>query len=134
VTLAVGLRLGPDDDPETLPGELQAFLTDWALQEGITDLQLSFAGAERTHKAAKTTPLVRAFLSSIRAAQGTPRFVLKTGTSDMNVVAPGWPATSFVAYGPGDSNLDHTPDEHIDLTEYARAIGVLVGVLERLMV
>jgi LysW-gamma-L-lysine carboxypeptidase len=52
----------------------------------------------------------------------------------MNVVAPGWPATSFVAYGPGDSNLDHTPDEHIDLTEYARAIGVLVGVLERLMV
>jgi LysW-gamma-L-lysine carboxypeptidase len=132
-TLTIGFRLGPRDDPEALAGELDARLTDWARQQGITDLGLRFAGAERTHKAPKNTSLVRAFLSSIRAAQGTPRFVVKTGTSDMNVVAPAWPSTVFVAYGPGDSNLDHTPDEHIDLSEYSRAIGVLVGVLTRLM-
>jgi len=27
--------------------------------------------------------------------------------------------------GPGDSNLDHTPEEHIDLDEYQKAIAVL---------
>ena len=51
----------------------------------------------------------------------------------MNVVAPEWPKTPFVAYGPGDSSLDHTPDEHIDLAEYGRAIDVLTRVLVQLM-
>ncbi|HXV44652.1 MAG TPA: M20/M25/M40 family metallo-hydrolase, partial [Anaerolineae bacterium] len=78
-------------------------------------------------------PLVRAFLQTIRAAGGAPRFVVKTGTADMNVVAPYWPNTPIVAYGPGDSSLDHTPDEHIDLNEYLRAIEVLREVLVKLM-
>jgi len=60
--------------------------------------------------------------------------VVKTGTADMNVVAPHWPDTPVVAYGPGDSSLDHTPNEHIKVNEYLRAIEVLRSVLERLMV
>jgi len=133
VTLAVGFRLAPDDDPHGLQTELEKCLTERAHQYGVTDLQLRFAAAEAAHKASKSTPLVRAFLASIREAAGVPRFVVKTGTSDMNVVAPAWPSTSFVAYGPGDSNLDHTPEEHIDLAEYDRAIDVLRLVLARLM-
>lgn len=133
VTLTVGFRLAPDDDPSVLEKELKAFLTERLSQFDGTDVQLRFAGAEVAHKASKSTPLVRAFLASIREADGAPRFVVKTGTSDMNVVAPGWPSTPFVAYGPGDSNLDHTPDEHIELAEYARAIDVLRRVLLRLM-
>jgi [amino group carrier protein]-lysine/ornithine hydrolase len=38
----------------------------------------------------------------------------------------------IVAYGPGDSALDHTPDEHIDLDEYLRAVRVLTSALARL--
>jgi LysW-gamma-L-lysine carboxypeptidase len=72
-------------------------------------------------------------LQTIRAAEGEPRFVVKTGTADMNVVAPHWPSTPIVAYGPGDSSFDHTPDEHIDLNEYLRAIEVLQTVLVKLM-
>jgi LysW-gamma-L-lysine carboxypeptidase len=37
-----------------------------------------------------------------------------------------------VAYGPGDSSLDHTPKEHIDIEEYLRAIDVLTRTLETL--
>jgi LysW-gamma-L-lysine carboxypeptidase len=77
--------------------------------------------------------LVRAFLKGIRAGDGTPRFVVKTGTADMNVVAPHWPETPIVAYGPGDSSLDHTPYEHIDLHEYLQAIAVLQETLSFLM-
>ena len=38
----------------------------------------------------------------------------------------------ILAYGPGDSTLDHTPDEHIDLDEYLQAIHVLAHALGRL--
>ena len=39
----------------------------------------------------------------------------------------------MATYGPGDSGLDHTPNEHIDLAEYDRAIAVLERVARRLM-
>jgi LysW-gamma-L-lysine carboxypeptidase len=74
---------------------------------------------------------VRAFLAGIRAAGGQPGFNLKTGTSDMNFVAPLWDCP-VLAYGPGDSALDHTPDEHLPLEEYRRAVEVLHTALIRL--
>ena len=42
-----------------------------------------------------------------------------------------WPIWQcpILAYGPGDSTLDHTPHEHIDLKEYHQAINVLALVL-----
>jgi LysW-gamma-L-lysine carboxypeptidase len=36
----------------------------------------------------------------------------------------------MVAYGPGDSRLDHTPIEHVVIEEFLTAIRVLTGVLE----
>jgi LysW-gamma-L-lysine carboxypeptidase len=81
------------------------------------------------YQAAKNSKLVRAFLAGIRKANGKPGFKLKTGTADMNLVGPVW-GIPVVAYGPGDSNLDHTPDEHIDLSEYQSGIQVLIHTLE----
>jgi LysW-gamma-L-lysine carboxypeptidase len=79
----------------------------------------------------KNTPLVRVFLSGIRSQGGEPRFVYKTGTSDLNIVAPAWKCPALV-YGPGDSALDHTPNEHIVLEDYSRAVKVLCSVLHHL--
>lgn len=79
----------------------------------------------------KRNALVRAFLQSIRAEGLEPRFTLKTGTSDMNVVGQEWECP-IVAYGPGDSSLDHTPNEHVAVEEYLKAVDVLTGVLDRL--
>jgi len=97
-----------------------------------SSLELKFFGGEPAFKGNKSSPLVRAFLKVIRAANGNPRFVVKTGTSDMNVVAPHWPDTPILAYGPGDSSLDHTPDEHVDLNEYLQTIEILTAVLNLL--
>jgi LysW-gamma-L-lysine carboxypeptidase len=80
----------------------------------------------------KNTPLVRAFLSAVRTQGGTPSFVYKTGTADLNIVAPVWKCPALV-YGPGDSSLDHTPDEHIALDEYRKAVLVLTAVLNKLV-
>jgi LysW-gamma-L-lysine carboxypeptidase len=49
----------------------------------------------------------------------------------MNVVGPAW-GQNIVAYGPGDSRLDHTPQEHIPISEYIQAIDVLAMVLREL--
>ena len=63
---------------------------------------------------------------------GEPRFVYKTGTSDLNVVAPLWKCPALV-YSPGNSALDHTPHEHILLQEYARSVAVLCNALQELV-
>jgi LysW-gamma-L-lysine carboxypeptidase len=76
----------------------------------------------------KNTQLVRAFLKGIRSQGGEPRFVYKTGTADLNIVAPIWKCPAVV-YGPGDSSLDHTADEHISLNDYIKAVDVLSHVL-----
>lgn len=115
------------------PIDLEQQLRDLAQSLPIgTTAKLQFSGGEPAYKGDKSNALVRTFLAAIRAAGGQPRFVVKTGTADMNVVGPHWPQTPIVAYGPGDSSLDHTPHEHIDLNEYVRAIEVLRAVLARL--
>ena len=129
VDMSLGFRLPVGISPAELEQELRQLLDTLPAD---TIAKVSFFGGELAYKGNKSNPLVRAFLSAIRAAGGTPRFVVKTGTADMNVVGPHWPDTPILAYGPGDSSLDHTPDEHIDLNEYLRAIEVLTGVLEQL--
>jgi LysW-gamma-L-lysine carboxypeptidase len=38
----------------------------------------------------------------------------------------------MATYGPGDSDLDHAPNEHLDLGEFDRSIAVLKAVSEDL--
>jgi LysW-gamma-L-lysine carboxypeptidase len=80
----------------------------------------------------KNTPLVRALLTGIRATGGTPSFVYKTGTADLNIVGPIWKCPTLV-YGPGDSALDHTPHENISLEEYGKAVTALTLGLSALI-
>lgn len=130
VELSLGFRLPVGLSPATLEQGLRQLVH--ALPGGTT-AELQFSGGEAAYKSDKSNPLVRAFLRAIRAAEGTPRFVVKTGTADMNVVGPHWPDTPIVAYGPGDSSLDHTPHEHINLNEYVQAVEVLRNVLDILV-
>jgi [amino group carrier protein]-lysine/ornithine hydrolase len=83
---------------------------------------------EAPFRADKRNRLVAAFVAAIRDEGGKAAFVSKTGTSDMNIVGPGW-GCPILAYGPGDSALDHTPGEHVDLDEYLRAIRVISRAL-----
>lgn len=121
--LVIGLRL---------PLDITVAGLEETLLELAGDAQLKFDTETPAYRAEKNNALVRAFLSGIREGGGTPGFTLKTGTSDMNVVGPYWNCP-VVTYGPGDSNLDHTPNEHIDLQEYDKAVDVLARVLETLM-
>jgi LysW-gamma-L-lysine carboxypeptidase len=121
--MTVGFRLPPSVDPNELATTLNAMLA----ADGVT---LTFEAREHAHVAERDTPLSRALRGAIRTEGGTPAFVHKTGTSDMNVVARKWNCP-MAAYGPGDSSFDHTPDERLDLDEYLRAIRVLSKALSQ---
>jgi LysW-gamma-L-lysine carboxypeptidase len=95
------------------------------------DGYVEYSSYEPAVRVPKNTPVARAFIRAIRAEGGDPRFVVKTGTSDLNVVSERW-SCPMLAYGPGDSLLDHTPREHIDIREYLSAIVVLKAVLAEL--
>lgn len=113
--------------PGVLPEDARATLA--ALAE--PDAAWHTSSAEAAYLASKGTPLVRALLAAIRAQGGQPGFVLKSGTSDMNVVGEVW-SCPMVAYGPGDSALDHTPHEHLPLAEYHQAVRTLHYLIEHL--
>ncbi|WP_318567712.1 [LysW]-lysine hydrolase [Salinigranum marinum] len=77
------------------------------------------------------TEVARAFRVAIRGAGGSPRLLRKTGTSDMNLYADTWDCP-MVTYGPGNSDLDHAPDEHLPLDEFDTSVEILTDVARTL--
>jgi [amino group carrier protein]-lysine/ornithine hydrolase len=117
-TAAVSIRTGPSTDRERLLSPLSSV-------PGVSVRLLSCKEAVSTDG---SDALTRTFKQAIRERGARPTLRLKTGTSDWNTVSAAWPVPT-VAYGPGDSALDHTPHEHIDLEEYEEAVAVLARVL-----
>jgi LysW-gamma-L-lysine carboxypeptidase len=108
----------------------QAWMEDWLGALIGVKIETPSTGIP-AYQADKNSVLIRAFLGAIRQAGGKPGFVNKSGTSDINLVAPVWQCPA-VAFGPGDSNLDHTPNEHISIADYEKAIMVLGSVFKNL--
>ena len=132
VDAQIAWRLPVGFDAETLERQIEAWplklSSPQALEPSFT---FAFRGHEKAWRGDRTNPLVRSFLAGLRSHDSGAQlgFVLKTGTSDMNVVAPVWKCP-VVAYGPGDSALDHTPNEHLELEEYWKAVQVLEQTLK----
>jgi LysW-gamma-L-lysine carboxypeptidase len=126
-------RLPVGFDAEAFKKEIEARANGPSGQQASkTRFALSFRGYEQAWRGDRSNALVRSFLAGLRSHDAAAQlgFVLKTGTSDMNVVAPVWKCP-IVAYGPGDSSLDHTPNEHLDLDEYWKAVHVLEQTLRQ---
>jgi LysW-gamma-L-lysine carboxypeptidase len=121
--MTVGFRLPLHIQPD----EVAAAVTEFA----ELDARLRAYSAEYAVQGGKNNALVRGMLAAIRAQGHQPGFVLKGGTSDMNVVGMKWDCP-IIAYGPGDSSLDHTPDERLSLAEYQAAINTLIHLIEHL--
>lgn len=118
------LRLPPRLMPEEAIRHLSAYAPP--------TLDLVFSGREVPYVGPKDTLLTRAMRVGIRSQEGKPVFKYKTGTCDMNILAPHWKAP-MVAYGPGDSTLDHTPHEHLEVPEFLKAIAALSTALQQLV-
>ena len=121
-TMAVQLRVPPeltvDDVQEAVVAELDRGTVNW--YDEVPPVMVS-----------PRTEVARAFRVAIRDVGGDPRLLRKTGTSDMNVFAGAWDCP-IATYGPGDSDLDHAPNEHLPLADLDRAVAVLERVTRTL--
>jgi LysW-gamma-L-lysine carboxypeptidase len=103
-----------------------------AVKGTVTELgdgELDWVDAIEPVMASPRNPVAAALRRGIRSLDGDPSHLRKTGTSDMNVFAEAWDVP-MATYGPGDSSLDHTPEEHLDLRDFDRAVAVLTTAAE----
>lgn len=121
-TVDVQFRVPPSETPasvrETVEGVATNGALDWhdEIPPHLGEPRSSVAGALR---------------AGIRAESGEPTHLRKTGTADSNLYADAW-SVPIATYGPGDSSLDHAPDERLPLAEFDRAIAVLTTACEQL--
>jgi len=137
----VGIEGGVSDDGLAVEATLSAQLRvppEYTTEEvrELADAELSAGTVNWTDAVEPTmqsprTPVARAFRAAIRERDGDPRLLRKTGTADMNIYAGAWDCP-MATYGPGDSALDHAPDERLPLAELDRATAVLESVAEAL--
>lgn len=123
LNMTVAFRLPPRITPDDVLKAARAMAQP--------DAQLKSYGQEIAYQADKNTPLTRGMMAAIRSNGNQPGFVLKTGTCDMNIVAAKW-TCPMIAYGPGDSNLDHTPHENMPLEEYQKGVLTIKAFIENL--
>ncbi|HZM77392.1 MAG TPA: M20/M25/M40 family metallo-hydrolase [Candidatus Limnocylindrales bacterium] len=116
----LSVRTPPGFDAQALVDGLRA-----ALPLGT----LAVVNAVAACRTGRRNPVVRALSTAIRAQGGEPGLRVKTGTSDMNTLAEVW-HIPMATYGPGDSTLDHTDDEHIVIPDYLRGIAVLTEAID----
>ncbi|MFM2308586.1 MAG: hypothetical protein RLY87_706 [Chloroflexota bacterium] len=119
----IGIRLPSARPPWQLIADIGTY--------GDAHSTLLFRDVSPAWQSPRSDAAATAFGAAIRAQGHTPGMIVKTGTADMNVVGPKWQCP-MIAYGPGDSALDHTPEEHLSLREYQQAIAVLTDALPRL--
>lgn len=142
--MRLALRGGPGFDVKEYEGVLQdaieevkAMAIEHAVEPELVKNGLSVIldtkVFDQTVTSPKTTVLVKAFLRSMRANDIKPRFSYKTGTSDMNVLGAYFPEVPILTYGPGDSKLDHTENEHLYLDHLVKSSEVLAQVFRELL-
>lgn len=119
----VGYRLPLAISPTDLENKIKTLI----------DCNIELGASEIAYRSDRNSGLARAFRRAIREQGFKPRLKLKTGTSDMNVIAASW-NLPMLAYGPGDSSLDHRPDEHLNLEEYKKAITILASAFKNLSI
>jgi [amino group carrier protein]-lysine/ornithine hydrolase len=100
------------------------------IESNKEDINVNFLEETPAVLAGKNNELVRALIAGIRE-EGEPVFKRKTGTSDMNLFAQ-WNCP-IVSYAAGDSKLDHTPNEHLNIEEWRRSLRILRSAIRSLV-
>ncbi|MGA2664332.1 MAG: M20/M25/M40 family metallo-hydrolase [Nitrososphaerales archaeon] len=129
-TVTLDVRTPPGTTVAAVEADLERIVEEYARTRPDVRFRLTFEGPTEAYDAPRDSLLVRAFQRSILRSLATrPVLTHKTGTGDMNTLAQrmGIPC---VTYGPGDSKLEHTEGEYVEVADYLRAIRVLRGVIE----
>jgi LysW-gamma-L-lysine carboxypeptidase len=130
--ILVQLRIPPQLSPEQVFNEVKRKIDRYKATNPKVTVTVETVDVAKAFEADRRSVIVRALAWGIRKTTlNYASFSRKTGTGDMNVLGNAL-KIPVVTYGPGDSRLDHTPNEHIDIQEYLDSIEVLRKSLKRL--
>ncbi len=120
----IDVRVPPQFTTSQVFEDIQKIFSKFKAANPKINVKVSVEDTVEPFEVNKASPLVHALSSSVRKVLSKPAMLLrKTGTGDMNILGKAM-NLPIVTYGPGDSHLDHTTDEHIDIKEYLDSIQV----------
>ncbi len=128
----VQLRIPPQLTPQRVFNEVKKRIKRFGATNPKVSVRVEVEGSDYAFEADRRSLIVRALSWAIRKTTlNYASLKRKTGTGDMNVLGNAL-KIPVVTYGPGNSRLDHTPNEHIDLQEYLASIQVYRRALMKL--
>ena len=129
----VDFRVPPKISPEQLLDEVKRIISDYGNGKPNINLKVEALSACDPYEADSDSILIRSLSWAIRMVRDKPAtWVRKTGTGDMNLYGAS-EKIPIVTYGAGESSLDHTSNESVDLSEYEDSIRVLRKCIRRLV-
>jgi LysW-gamma-L-lysine carboxypeptidase len=128
----IDIRIPPPLTSTQVLGDTKKVISQYQAVNPKVAVKVEVKDSNEPFEVNKNSPLVHALSSSIRKVLKKPATLLrKTGTGDMNILGRAI-NVPIVTYGPGDSHLDHTKDEHIVISEYLASIEVYKETLLKL--
>jgi LysW-gamma-L-lysine carboxypeptidase len=122
--MRVDIRVPPQFTAAQVFKVFENVINQWQAANPKVEVKVAIMDQNEAFEVAKNSLLVKAMSYAIRKVTDKPATLLrKTGTGDMNILGRTM-NIPIITYGPGDSHLDHTKDENIDVCEYLQGIEV----------
>jgi len=130
--LAIDIRIPPTIKAAEMIERIEEFTKQY--EKNHEGVRILFAVKDHTEAflGQEDSIVIRAFRYAIRKTMKCQvSLVKKTGTSDMNLFAKPY-SIPMIAYGPGDSSLDHTDEERINLNEYLNSVEIYANAIQQI--
>jgi LysW-gamma-L-lysine carboxypeptidase len=132
--LNIDVRIPPDVNPQQVIHKIANLAKKYEQKHPDVRTSLEFIDQCPAYIGPSNSIAVQAFRWAVKnCIGGQVELLKKTGTSDMNLFAQTH-HVPMIAYGPGDSALDHTENERIFIREYLDSVEVLASAIERIAV
>ncbi|MEM2895963.1 MAG: M20/M25/M40 family metallo-hydrolase [Candidatus Bathyarchaeia archaeon] len=131
-TIEMDLRFPPPFSPIFIFEEIKKIIKKYEDENQKVKINISLEDFCPPFESKRDSLLVKSLAWAIRKVTSKQAvLVRKTGTADMNVLGQVL-EVPIVAYGPGDSKLDHSPNEYIMVDEYLASIQVYKRAIMKL--
>ncbi len=131
-SLVIDVRIPPSIKAEEMTSRIEEFAQYYQKEHEGVYLSITTEDPTEAFLGSGDSMAVRAFRWAIRKTTGSQALLVKkTGTSDMNLFAES-KYIPMIAYGPGDSGLDHTENERISIGEYLSSVEVYANAIQQI--
>jgi len=129
----VDIRIPPEYTSKQVFDEVSNLIQRYQSANPRVSTKIKIEDQTEPYEVDSNSILVRALSWAIRKVKHKSATLLrKTGTGDMNLLGKVM-KIPIVTYGPGDSSLSHTNNEHIDIQEFLNGIQVYRESIIRLL-